>query len=196
MKRLSDSAGRRSFEYYGGSTSTDRLVKVFCLKFDGSQLEGWIFLAEEYFECHGITEESKVRIANLHMEGVVLDSIRRLKKNNMLFSWEKLLEELRERFGESENKDSLVVLTRLQQTSTVAVYIAEFEHILNEISGQMKKSLITFFVTDLWEDLRSGLKITRLSSLKQAFSLAKMYEANRAGKGSTALTTPVNKSQY
>lgn len=195
IKKMSDGTRHRSFENHGGSSSSDRLVKVFCLKFNGTQPEGWIFLAGEYFEYHGITEESKVRITGLHMKGATLDWIRRLKKNNMLSSWEKLLDELRERFGESEYEDSLAVLTRLQQTSTVAVYIVLFEKILNEISGQTKKSL-TFFVAGLREDLRSDLKIMRPSSLKQAFSLAKMYEANRVGKGSLAVTTPFNRTSY
>lgn len=150
-------------------------MKVFCLKFDEMQPEGWIFLAEEYFEYHGITEDSKVRIASLHMEGTMLNWVHWLKKKNMLSPWDKLLDELRERFGESEYEDSLAALTRLQQTLTVATYITEFERILNDVSRQTEKALITFFVFGLREDLRSDLKIARPVSLKQAFSLTKMY---------------------
>lgn len=59
-----------------------------------------------------------------------------------------------------------------------------------------EKSLITFFVGGLRDDLRSDLKIAKPISLKQAFSLAKMYEANRIGKGSSALTVPAHRSNY
>lgn len=115
MKKLAEANGKRTFD--GGSTSSnERLMKVFCPKFDGTNPEDWIFLAKEYFECHGISEASMVRIAGLHMEGAALDWIRRLKKNGMLTSWEPLKAEIRERFGDSEYEDSLAILTRLQQT--------------------------------------------------------------------------------
>lgn len=73
-----------------------------------------LFQAEEYFDYHGISESSMVRIAGLHMEGAALDWVRRLKKNGILSSWENLKAEIRERFGESEFEDSLATLTRLQ----------------------------------------------------------------------------------
>lgn len=59
-----------------------------------------------------------------------------------------------------------------------------------------EKSLITFSVGGLRDDLRSDLKIAKPASLKQTFSLAKMYEANRVGKGSTTLTVPAHRSNY
>lgn len=80
MKKLAESNGKRTYDGGGSSSTNEHLMKVFCPKFDGSNPEGWIFLAEEYFDYHGISESSKVRIAGLHMEGTTLDWIRRLKK--------------------------------------------------------------------------------------------------------------------
>lgn len=109
------------------------------------------------------------------MEGSALDWIRRLKKNGMLSSWDHLRTEIRERFGESEYEDSLAELTRFQQSSTVANYISEYERRLNDVTGMTEKALVTFFVGGLREDLRSDFKIAKPTSLKQAFTLAKMY---------------------
>lgn len=78
----------------------------------------------------------------------------------------------------------------------VALYFVDFERILNDIAGQTEKALITFFIVRLREDLRSDLKITRPKSLKQAFSLAKMYEKNRVGTGVASHTIPINKPNY
>lgn len=71
----------------------------------------------------------------------------------MLSSLDNLMDDIWERFGESEYEDSLAALTWLQQTSTVVVYIAEFERIFNDVSGMMEKSLISFIVRELREDL-------------------------------------------
>lgn len=114
MWKLLDGGGRRNFDPGDSLASAEKMLKIFCPKFDGTKPEGWIFLTEEYFEYHDIKDGSKVRIARLHMEGAALDWVRRLKKNNMLSTWEKLLEELLERFGDSKYEDSLAVLTRLQ----------------------------------------------------------------------------------
>lgn len=48
----------------------------------------------------------------------------------------------------------------------------------------------------LREDLRSDLKIARPTSLKQAFSLAKMYEVDCVGTGAAAHTILVNRPNY
>lgn len=74
MKKLAEANGKRTFDGGGSSSFTnEHLMKVFCPKFDGTNPEGWIFLAEEYFDYHGISETSMVRIAGLHMEGAALD---------------------------------------------------------------------------------------------------------------------------
>lgn len=191
MKKWTD--GRRDPDPRGGP-SAGQQIKVFCPKFNGNNPEGWIFLIEEYFAYHGISEASKVRIACLHMEAEALDWIRRLKLNNMISSWEKLLEDLRERFGDSEFEDSLSDLTRIQQKGSVAAYIGDFERLLNKVTGQTEWAIITFFVGGLRNDLKKDLRIAKPSSLKQAFSLAKVYESSQSDVGGRHWS--VNKPHY
>ena len=49
--------------------------------------------------------------------------------------WESLVQALHVRFGSTAYDDPMEVLTRLRQTSTVALYKAEFEAASNRIKG-------------------------------------------------------------
>lgn len=102
--------------------------------------------------------------------------------------------------------DKLEELLRLQQTSSIAHYLEQFEGLLNEVNHQSEESLISFFIDGLKPELRGELKVGRPPTLRQAFSKAKLYEAqwgfNRFGgktsgnrepliKQSPSTTTPV-----
>lgn len=75
-----------------------------------------------------------------------LSWIRGLRRNNLLTTWEKFAEDLKERFGESAFDDKLEELSRLVQTSTMAEYMGRFEALLNEVEGQNEESLISYFI--------------------------------------------------
>lgn len=57
-------------------------------------------------------------------------------RNNLLSTWDRFKEDLRERFGASVFDDKLEELSRLQQTSSVTNYLEQFEALLNEASHQ------------------------------------------------------------
>lgn len=59
----------------------------------------------------------------------------------------------------------------------MASYLEQFETLLNEVSHQSEASLINFFVGGLKPELRSELKVSQPMSLRKAFSLARLYEA-------------------
>lgn len=62
----------------------------------------------------------------------------------------------------------------------MANYLEQFESLLNEVSNQSETSLIRFFIGGLKSELRSELKIGRPTTLRKAFSLAKLYEAQQS----------------
>lgn len=105
--------------------------------------------------------------------------MRGLQRNNLLSSWEKFEEEMGERFGSFVFEDKSQEFSHIQQTSTVEAYLERFEELLSDVTGQSKASLVSFFVGDLKPYLRSEINIARPDSLHQAFSLAKIYEAQR-----------------
>lgn len=81
--------------------------------------------------------------------------IRGLRQNNLISTWAKFTEDLSERFGSSAFEDKLEELSRLQQTGTVAAYMAQFESLLNEAEGQSEEALITFFVGGLKPEIKN-----------------------------------------
>lgn len=115
------------------------------------------------------------------MTNGALGWIRGLRRNNLLTTWGKFKEDLRERFGAFELGGKLQTLPHIQQTSSVAAYLEKFEELLNEVSGQSEATLISFFIRGLKLKLRNELNIIKPTSLRRAFSLAKVYEAQCGG---------------
>lgn len=108
--------------------------------------------------------------------------IRGLRRNNLLTTWDKFKEDLRERFGKTELGDKFQELSHIQQTTSVATYLERFEELLNEVSGQSESTLISFFIGGLKLELRNELDIIKPTLLRRAFALVKVYEPQRGGE--------------
>lgn len=108
--------------------------------------------------------------------------IRGMRRNKLLSTWPRFLEDLTKRFGCSAFDDKLEDLSRLQQTGTVDEYMAKFENLLNKVEGQSEEALITFFIGELKTEIKSQLKIARPPTLRKALAAAKIFEANQSGK--------------
>lgn len=89
----------------GSVVKLTKTVKLDMPKFSGEDVEGWLFQVEEYFDFHGIPEESKMRICGFHMTKAALDWFRGLRRNNLLSTWARFVEDARERFDDSEFVD-------------------------------------------------------------------------------------------
>lgn len=121
-----------------------------------------------------------------------LSWIRGLRRNNLLTTWEKFAEDLKERFGESAFDDKLEELSRLVQTSTMAEYMGRFEALLNEVEGQNEESLISYFIWGLKLEIKNHLKINRPTSLRRALAVAKVHEGNKGYKAYKYGGSPYN----
>lgn len=76
-------------------------------------------------------------------------------------------------------EDKLQELSHIQQTASVAAYLERFEELLNEVSDQLEATLIRFFIGGLKWELKNELNIIKPTTLRRAFTLAKVYEAQR-----------------
>lgn len=63
---------------------------------------GGLALPEEYYAFHGVGDESKVQIADFHTTGSALSWIRGLRRNKLLTTWSRFVEDLCERFRTAE----------------------------------------------------------------------------------------------
>lgn len=169
VNRLSQSIGSSSGPINQDGVSSLKGVKVDLPRFSGEDLEGWIFQAEEYFNYHGVSDPARLQLASMYMTKAGLSWMRSQRCNNLLTTWTQFKLDLRDRFGTSPYEDCLEKLSRLQQKSSVNEYIGDFEHLLNEITGQPEEAIVTFFVGGLKPELKKQLKIVRPTTLRSAF---------------------------
>ena len=77
----------------------------------------------------------------------------------MFFDWESFVLALHVRFGTSAYDDPMEVLTRLRQTSTVALYKAKFEAVSNRIKGLSPLHKLSYFLSGLKDEIRLPVRI-------------------------------------
>lgn len=78
--------------------------------------------------------------------------------------------------------DKLEELSWLYQVSNVVAYMAQFEGMMNEVEDQSEEALITFFLGGLKSETRNQLKLQRSASLRKAYTMAKVFEAQKSHK--------------
>lgn len=81
------------------------------------------------------------------------------------------------RFGPSQFEDLLGTLCKLLQKGSVSEYQATFEKLMNCVVDVSEIHLITYYVSGLKPSLQRELLISKPTTLAEAFSLAKVYEA-------------------
>jgi hypothetical protein len=67
-------------------------------------------------------------------------------------------------------------ITRLRQTSTVALYKTQFEVLSNRLKGLPDKYKLSCFLSGLKDEIRLPLKLSPLN-LDRAFAMAQMQES-------------------
>lgn len=73
--------------------------KVELPAFDGSNPVAWITCAETYFEVQGISEEVRIQLAKLSMEGATIHWFNLRWESAGEVSWENFKDSLMARFG-------------------------------------------------------------------------------------------------
>ena len=86
------------------------------------------------------------------------------------------MQALHVRFGSTAHDDPMEVLTRLRQTTTVAVYKAEFEAVSNRIKGLSPLHKLNYFSSGLKDEIRLPVRMLNPQSLNAAFELAKIQK--------------------
>ena len=80
------------------------------------------------------------------------------------------------RFGSTTYDDPMEALTRLRQTSTVALYEGEFEALANRIRGLSPQHKLSYFLSGLKDEVRLPVRMLNPPTLIAAFGLAKIQE--------------------
>ncbi|GFI61096.1 hypothetical protein IMSAG049_00249 [Clostridiales bacterium] len=90
--------------------------------------------------------------------------------------WKSFVPALHVRFGTSSYDDPMEVLTRMRQTSTMALYKAEFEAVSNRVKGLSPLHKLSCFLSGLRDEIRLSVRMLNPQSLNEAFGLAKIQE--------------------
>ena len=70
-------------------------------------------------------------------------------RNHLLPSWTVFMEVVRNRFGPTPYEDVEGDLSKLSQIGSVADFQAQFEDLMNKVTGISESLLISFFITGL-----------------------------------------------
>jgi len=151
-------------------------LKLHFPKFNGEDPIGWLYRAEQYFEFQNIRAVQRVQLAAFHLEGIVLQWFRWLKKFRGPLTWDELTQAISLRFGPTEYEDSSKALTRLKQTSTVVVYQEAFERLSYRVDGLPETFLIGCFIAGLRDEIRLDVKIKQPKTLADTIGVARLVE--------------------
>ena len=156
--------------------SLARPVKLDFPCFSGDDPASWVYKANQYFGYYQIPIAEKLLIASFHIELKALIWFQEAEEAGVITNWDSLVQALHVRFGSTAYDDLMKVLTRLRQTSMVAMYKAEFEAMSNRIKGLSPLHKLSCFPSGLKDEIRLPMRMLNPQSLNEAFGLAKIQE--------------------
>ena len=175
------------------ASTLPRFMRLDVPKFSGSNPYSWIFSITEYFSLLNTPIEQRLHVVGFNLEGEAAEWFRWMMRNNLITTWDAFLESVRNRFGPCKYEDPQGALSKLLQMGTVAQYQSEFEILMNRVTGISDSLLISFYISGLKPILQLKLLVSKLTSLGDAFSLARVTEACLEGQWSPSTgTKPYN----
>ena len=99
-----------------------RSMKIEVPHFDGTDVSNWIFKIEQFFQFYNTPDDQRIMISSFHLEGPALSWFKWMHANGFIESWKGFLKAINLKFGPSMYEDARGSLSKLQQTTTVAVY--------------------------------------------------------------------------
>ena len=91
-------------------------------------------------------------------------------------SWETFVRAIQVRFGPSSYDNPMEALTKLKQTTIVAVYKSQFEMLSNRIRNLSESHKLSCFLSGLRDKVRLVVRMQNPRTLSATFRLAKIQE--------------------
>ncbi|XP_029129148.1 uncharacterized protein LOC109806874 [Cajanus cajan] len=176
-------SGNHHSHYRAPYACGTRLARIDFPKFNGENVNQWIYQCEMYFAIDLTPEEFKVRLAVVHFEGKAMQwhhAFSKSIKNDNWPTWTAYVKLLKDRFGRIF-EDPMVELMNLRQHSTVTIYHEEFDAIINQLD-LAADYILSCFLGGLKHDIQMLIRMFQPTTIMKAFSLSKLYEsANQMG---------------
>lgn len=165
-------------------------LKLDVPRFDGNDAHGWIFKISQFFTYHQTSEEDRITIASFYLDGPALAWYQWMYRNRQLASWSQFLNALETRFAPTAYDDPRGKLFKLNQTTTVASYLTEFEALANRLEGLSPADLLSCFISGLKTDIRREILAQQPTTLSQAAGLARLQEEKHQDLARAARSRP------
>ena len=153
-----------------------KVLKVDVPKFHGSHVHNRIYNIKNFFCLYAVLESLCLQVVAFHLECEAASWYQWMDQNGSLISWDKFLLDLQECFGSSIYDDPLGRISKLTQIGRVSQLRAEFEELMNRLSGVSEHMLLNFFLWGLKTEIRRELLIHPPQSLTEAMMKAQLFE--------------------
>ena len=151
-------------------------VKLDFQCFSGEDPTSWMYKANQYFGYYQTPATETIMVASFHMDQEALVWFQDAEEAGVFSNWEGMVQALHVRFGSTPYNDPMKALSKLRQTSTVAIYKEDFEALSNRIKGLSPMHKLSCFLSGLKDEIRLPVRMLTPQSLNAAFGLAKIQE--------------------
>ena len=127
-----------------GGYNLSRLTRVDFPKFEGEDVQGWVYKCEQFFKLDSIVESKKVKVAIIFLSGRALVWHQSFMKQFAIGfwpSWENYKNAIVAQFGMGPFDDPMAELVKLKQLGSVARYQKQFDVLINRVNLSVNQAV-------------------------------------------------------
>ncbi|XP_054814737.1 uncharacterized protein LOC129315194 [Prosopis cineraria] len=145
-------------------------------KFTREDVLGWILKCERYFELDETPEETKIKMASMHLDPRAFQWHQAYEKSceGIWPTWEEYIEEVKDRFG-PVHETPMSDLARLKRRGVLAEYHDEFDMLACKLRLP-EEYLVDMYLSGLREEYEGPVHLFKPRTLREARKLVRMQE--------------------
>ncbi|KAD1690211.1 hypothetical protein E3N88_42456 [Mikania micrantha] len=179
---------------YNGSNCT-RFTKMEFPKFNGENVEGWLYKVEHFFMIDSTPEHLKVRYAIVHLEDMALlwhQSFVQSRGGTIEeMGWVEYKKFITLRFAEVLGQDAMGSLANLKQTGNLKEFCKQFDLALTKVTI-CDEYAVSIFLRAVKPEIGYPLRLLRPKNLPEAYLLARIQEEAVSNLGSSKYNKGIN----
>lgn len=144
--------------------------------FDGDDPVAWITRAEIYFDVQNTSDDMRVKLARLSMEGSTIHWFNLLMETEDELSWEKLKRALIARYGGRRLENPFEELLTLRQKGSVEEFVEAFELLSSQVGRLPEEQYLGYFMSGLKPQIRRRVHTLNPRNRMEMMRIAKDVE--------------------
>ena len=144
--------------------------------FTGENPDGWIFRANRYFATYRLTEEEKLVVATMNLDGDALSWYQWTDSREAFGSWENLKKRLLLHFRPTQEGSLCEKFLAVRQRGSMAAYRREFEILATPLKGISEEVMESTFMNGLLPEIRVELRPLQPYGLGHLMEMAQRVE--------------------